>query len=318
MKIQLKTASLALTALLTAGAPLALGQADGMKGEAAKGEKQAGGEIVMSPKLAKGQTMKFKYRMERTETMTLTGAPDGSKPSLAVTMDADVDATVMDVSDAGATLELVYRVVKANGKNTSGTEYVFDSTKPEDDKDKENAAFTAFKPAVGMKLTLVLGANGAVSEVQGDPIAPTGPFGPAAVQTLVNKDYTKFRWGGALSVKRDGGAMKTGDTWTQSDTFTAPPVGKLEHTFKHTLKSVKGDTASIDSVGDMALHPLTEGDKLAFKLVDASLLSTSTWDIADGISRTFEMQRDFTLDGEAQGMPVKRTVQEKVSITRAK
>lgn len=278
----------------------------------------AGEAIALKPAFKQGQVYKFVYHVERSDTNIIGGASPnaGATPSSTVTVDADMTVTVKAVSEGGYSLDLAVNAIKASAKLPSG-ESSFDSSKPEDDKDRDNPAFQAFKPLVGMVLTLVADSSGVITSVEGDPANPLGSLAPTAVQFFANTDYLKFRWNNALIAKRDGAPVKPGDSWSQTDVFMAAQVGRFEQTVKRTLKSVKDGIATIDSTGDIKIFPAKEGAPLAFALKDTSILATSTWDVKDGISRTLQMQRTFTLDGSAQGVPVTRKSEETFSINRA-
>jgi hypothetical protein len=278
----------------------------------------AGGDaIVLKPHFVKDAVHKFAYHIERTDTNTITGPQAANSPTSTVAVDADMTVTVKDVTDKGATLDLTVVAIKATSKTPLG-ETKFDSGKPEDDKDRENPTYLAFKPLVGMTISLATDGFGMITNVSGDPATPQGSLAPVANQFFTNADYLKFRWNNALIAKRDGAAVKVGESWSQADVFLAPQVGRFEQTLKHTLKGVKDGAATIDTTGEMKISAAKEGAALAFELKDTNILATSTWDVADGLSRSFDMQRAFTLDGSAQGLPVKRQSQEKLSITRAK
>lgn len=284
----------------------------------AQDSKPAAGEAVtLKPAFKPGQVYKFTYHIERTDTNTIGGAgPNaGAAPSSSVTADADMSVSVKTVSESGYALDLKVDAIRASAKLPSG-ESSFDSSKPEDDKDRNNPSFQAFKPLVGMVLTLVADSSGVITSVEGEPAVPLGSLAPTAVQFFANSDYLKFRWNNALIAKRDGAPVKPGDSWSQTDVFMAPQVGRFEQTIKRTLKSVKDGIGTIDGTGDIKVYPAKEGAALAFEIKDTSILATSTWDVKDGLSRSLQMKRNFTLDGSAQGIAVTRKSEETFSITR--
>ncbi len=273
--------------------------------------------VTLKPTFKQGQVFKFTYHIVRTDTNTIGGGgPNaGASPASTVTADADMTVSVKSVSEGGYSLDLTVTAIKATAKLPSGTSS-FDSSKPEDDKDRGNPSFNAFKPLVGMTLTLVADSSGVFTSVEGDPAVPLGSVAPTAAAFFVNTDYLKFRWNNALIGKRDGAPVKPGESWSQTDVFTAAQVGRFEQTIKRTLKSVKDGIATIDGAGDIKVFPAKEGAPLAFELKDTSILATSTWDVKDGISRSLQMKRDFTLDGSAQGIAVTRKSEETFTITR--
>jgi hypothetical protein len=267
--------------------------------------------ITFKPDLAKGKVYRFNYHLERSEKYPSMGVNPGSD----TTFDAEMTFTVLDATDAGATIELAVGAIKAQTKLPAG-EFKFDSTQPEDDKDKENPAFLGFKPVVGMKLTLATDAGGLITSVSGDPVVPQGSLKELVAQAFTNPDYIKFRWNSVFTARRGNAPTRIGESWPHVDNFMAPPVGRFETTINHTLKSLKDKVATIDSVGEMKIFPTREGAPLAFELTGTSILSTAQWDTTDSVARGLEMQRSFTLDGKAQGLPVKREITEKLLITR--
>lgn len=282
--------------------------------ESGKTDAAASGAVSLKPKLVKGETHKFKWHAERTmsfDAMQQTGVDKS-------VVDADVSLTVADVNEAGYALDIVVDSIKIENESRD-SKLAWDSSKPEDDKDRDNEAYQAFKPLVGMKLTLNADKNGVITGVSGEPATPQGRrLQELARQLFITPEYLKFRWNMILNARRDGADSKVGDSWSHTDTFVAPQVGKFDHMVTSTLKSVNDGVASVDAVGEMKLSPAKEGAPMAFELKDTSILATSTWDVSDGLSRSFEMQRAFTLDGTAQGMPVKRKVEEKLTVTRSK
>jgi hypothetical protein len=268
--------------------------------------------ITLKPAFKKGDTHKFTWHIERSSTFDAM-QQTGTDTSI---IDAGITLQVAESTEAGHALDVTIDSIKVDHQ-AAEIKLAWDSSQPEDDKDRDNEAFLAFKPLIGMKLTLNTDKNGVITSVSGEPATPQGRrLVDVARQFFITPEYLMFRWNTILNARRDGGEIKPGETWSQTDTFVAPQVGRFEHILTHSLKSVTDGTAVIDTIGQMNISPAKEGAPMAFELKDTNILATSQWSLADGMSRSLEMQRSFTLDGSAQGMPVKRKVDEKITITR--
>lgn len=287
--------------------PTALAQEGSTKAAAASSSA-----LTLKPAFKKGDTHKFKWKIDRTATFDAM-QQTGTDKSL---IDADVTVQVAEATESGYALDVTVDAIKIENEAREA-KASWDSTKPEDDKDRENEAFMAFKPLIGMKLTLNTDKNGVITGVSGEPSVPQGRrLVDIAKHFFITPEYLMFRWNTILNARRDGAEIKSGESWSQTDTFLAPQIGKFEHVLTHTLKSVTDGVATIDTVGEMKIAPAKEGAPMAFELKDTSIFATSTWDTKDGLSRSIDMQRTFTLDGSAQGMPVKRKIEEKLTVTR--
>lgn len=297
-----------MTALLVAPVSIASAQEGAAKTEASSTPVA----ITLKPAFKKGDTHKFTWHVERSSTFDAMQKTGTDKSVI----DAGITLQVAESTDAGHSLEVTIDSIKIDHQ-AGEIKLAWDSTQPEDDKDRDNEAFLAFKPLVGMKLTLNTDKNGVITSVSGEPAVPQGRrLVEVARQFFITPEYLMFRWNTVLNARRDGGEIKSGESWSQTDTFVAPQVGKFDHILTHSLKSVTDGAAVIDTVGTMKISPAKEGAPMAFELKDTNILATSQWPLADGMSRTLEMQRSFTLDGSAQGMPVKRKVDEKLTVTR--
>lgn len=297
-----------MTALLVAPVSIASAQEGTAKTEASSTPVA----ITLKPAFKKGDTHKFTWHVERSSTFDAMQQTGTDKSVI----DAGITLQVAESTDAGHSLEVTIDSIKIDHQ-AGEIKLAWDSTQPEDDKDRDNEAFLAFKPLIGMKLTLNTDKNGVITSVSGEPAVPQGRrLVEVARQFFITPEYLMFRWNTVLNARRDGGEIKSGESWSQTDTFVAPQVGKFDHILTHSLKSVTDGAAVIDTVGTMKISPAKEGAPMAFELKDTNILATSQWPLADGMSRTLEMQRSFTLDGSAQGMPVKRKVDEKLTVTR--
>lgn len=280
--------------------------------EAARTAEPSAQTVTIAPKFKKGDVHRFKYHVERKDAHKVTGTEQASD----VIVDSELSLTVVDVSDGGASLEFKIESLKVDATTPDG-KYAYQSGQPEDDKDRENLALQAFKPLEGMVLAIATDSAGLVTMISGEPAIPQGrSLSGVATQYFTNPDFLKFRWNCVLNARRDRAPTTVGQTWPHSDTFVAMQLGKFEIILNNTLKRVHDGTADIDAVGEMKLSPAKEGDKLAFELKDTSILATSAWSLADGIAKRFEMERQFTLQGNAQGFDVVRTSREKVVFTR--
>ena len=225
---------------------------------------------------------------------------------------------VKDAGDGGASMELVIESIKADVKMPEWTE-AYDSTKPEDDKDRDNRALQAFKPLVGLIMTLTTDKDGNIATVTGnETFQGTGSMA-GYIQQLTGTDNIRIYWNMALHAKKGGGTLNVGDTWTNEEAINAKQMGaKFEMLTTNTLRAVTGGVASVDSTGSMRLVPFDAARKPPFDLTDAKLLATSTWDATDGFAKTLEFERSFRLDGSAQGFPLSRQSVIKTMFERVK
>lgn len=225
---------------------------------------------------------------------------------------------VVDSGDGGASMDLTIESVKADVTMPEWTA-AYDSALPEDDKDRENNALMAFKPLVGLKMTLTTDAQGNITSVSGNQDSQgRGALAPT-VQQLTGTDNVRILWNTILHAKKGGGTFKVGDTWTNEESFVAKPLGATFETIAtNTLRGVANGVASLDTAGEMRLVPLDPAVPSRFDLKNAKLTATSGWSATDGFCESMDLSRTFKLEGSVQGIPLVRRSDIRTTVTRAK
>lgn len=233
---------------------------------------------------------------------------------------ADTEAVVLlkvtEVGDSGVKMDMVLESIKTTMKNLDGT-HEFDSARAEDDKDKDNPAMQAFKPIVGGVLKLTADKDGLITAVQTPEMAiPMGSARPY-VEEWIGGDRVKARWNAILHARRGSGSAKVGETWSSDDSSVARQIGgRFETIVSHTLKTVEGDAARVESTGSMRLVPLTENAKLQMEVKGSEISGASDWSLKDGLARKFTQNQKYTLQGNMQGMSIVRSSIIQVTVTR--
>lgn len=250
--------------------------------------------------------------------------PANGETTITASSRASVDSiqalSVKEVGDAGIKFELTFESIKADIKMPERAA-AYDSSKPEDDKDRDNVALQTFKPIVGLVLHLTADKDGNITDVKGNEqhLNASSPAMSGFLQGLTGSDNVRINWNMLLHAKRGGGTFKVGDTWINEDAFPVKQLGaRFEITRNSTLRGVSGGVASIDSTGGMKLVPTEADRKPPFELKNGNLLQTATWTVEDGMTKKSEFQRTFQLDGSAQGFPLKRQSEIKLTAERIK
>lgn len=286
--------------------------------------------VTIKPKFEKGQEYRFRVQVDRTDTNKLMNAPapasaepgtEEQKPQpIAVTSRAALDTEqvlrVVETAEAGATLELEIASIKANVEIPAG-KFAYDSTKPEDDKDRDNIALQTYKPIVGVKFTLKTDADGAVTDITGNSEYQGLGSMAAYLQLLTGTENLRSRLNMMLVARRGDGVAKIGDTWSNVETTPFRQINaNFEVLMNSTLRSVADGTASVDTTGGMRFLPINPDGKMEWSIKDPSLLASAVWSTTDGIVKTLTVDQSFQLKGSAMGMEVERRTVLKTVVDR--
>ena len=307
-----------------------------------------GEKVDLTPRFKAGESMTFKHRVVRTETMMILNVPakaeekaeektegkgegkgegekDGArrgdkammKQSWSVEQTAVYELRVVAATETLTTLELELKSIDASADLPQG-KMSWKNDQPEDDKDQRNTILQTYKPIVGGIVKMTLDANGAVTEVKGDPrirLEVGGTMAPM-VQLMVGPDLVRARWSPVVWIKDGREPVGVGQTWTNSESIPNRALGRFVYETRNTLKGVKDSMAEIDIAGDIRLEPLENGKAAAATLSEHSIAGSAVWDVKAGRMKSYTVTEKTHLDVSANGIPVVRDLDMTTTITR--
>lgn len=235
----------------------------------------------------------------------------------SVDQTATYELRVIEAGDSGAQLELELKAIKASAVVPQG-QFNWDSAQPRDDSEVNNPIAVSYRPIIGAVTKLAVDGNGNITTVTPDPRVNLNPRGPLApmVQSLVGPEIVRVRFANVLSIKDGKEPAKVGDTWKNVDELSAAAVGRFVLTTNNTLKSMTGDTAMIEIVGDVALAPGADGKPAQGTLKEQSLKGRADWDAKTGWVKSHTIEQKQVLELNAAGFAVTRSTEMKVTTTR--
>lgn len=276
----------------------------------------------LAPNFKAGQEMKFTQHIVRSDTMSLASMGDQT-----TWMDQTNAWTgkVLSADDKGAVLELQFKGIKAEMKQTTKqgekepevTSTKWDSAAAEDDKDQGNQLVAAFRPVIGARFKLTLDPKGVVTNVESlDAVSPSQTRLAAFINQIVSPEAIKARWQPMLAIKTDGAGAFPGQDWTAEQVLLAAPIGQEKQTTRRTLSKMDGDMAKISIKGEVAMESLKPGEKAQAEVSNSAITGSAEWDTKAGQNKRLEWSQKADMNVNAQGFSVKRSYDWTMTITR--
>lgn len=280
-------------AIMAMSSPLALAQAgnvtipkDASQDAAKPNEKPAEktdakpqtGErrIDLRPKFKKGDAHTFLISL-RAKTVQ-QGAKDDADPERTSNQDLTLKMTVVDTTDSGSTLEIVYEAIKLEARSPE-LEISFDSSKPAAPNDPLQTD-SILRPLVGLKLTVQTDKAGRISSVQASGGGGGTTSSPLA-SGFTSADAVKQMFGPITTMKAGDGFAAVGEAWTNDSSMSGVGgLGTMRITTTNTLRSASGSSAKIAIEGKATL----EGSvALPITIKDSAISGSADWNTDRGM-----------------------------------
>jgi hypothetical protein len=259
-------------------------------------------EVDLRPKFEKGETVRYRLEMEADTSLSGGALPTGGDAKMQITYDLSLTATEVE-PEKGATLALVYDRVRM--KIDSDMILIdFDSTKPADPNDPMSAALAQM---VGTTLTMKMDANGNITSVTGGGmLSPlTSSAGGKSPQDAI---------GSIVSIKKGGGVVKVGESWTNEDTTADSILGGFRMITTHKVKRVSGGKAYVSVDGKMT--PLSEGPGSTVTVRKANYDGEYVWDAESGKLHSMQIDQSAEIAATVGESDVTQTSSSRVRITK--
>jgi hypothetical protein len=269
--------------------------------------------VDLRPKFEKGAEATYTLALSADNQYTM-GAATGDAQKQHVEQELGLRLNVKEVDpEKGATVDLVYESIKF--KTEGGMMAAeFDSKQPAD-KDAGNMVAEAFRPLVGMTLTLTVDKDGNVTEVKGGEELSKGMTG----QMLAGYTTTggvRGLLGPIFSTRQAKTEANVGDTWTYEDVMPGSMLGQMKIVSNHTLKSVDAGMATIDLTGKIELKGNGMGPKVEMK--EGSYDGTYIWDSKAGMLKSMKTTQVATMEGDMGSGPMTIKNNSTTTLTRVK
>lgn len=302
------------TAVLAAGVMALLGcaglAAAQEKGEAAAKVAPAGEKVDLTPRYKAGQTIRLSQHTWRKDVTSFKSGDQAMTGDMVIDQTVHYLVRVEEVSEASTVIAMEITQIAMKAELPQG-KFEWDSTSPPDDKDLSNPVVLAFKPLLGTVTRVLLGKDGRVVEVKPDSnltAPPRGALQPFVTQ-VVGSDQVRMRWGSILWVHPGSEPVAVGGTWTTSDSLNATTIGaKFVFETTGTLKGAKDGLADIDLAGKITLLPLEKDKEPVGSMSEPRASGAVVWDTKAGFVKSHTWKQAYTLNVNAQGMPVVRSI----------
>lgn len=196
-----------------------------------------------------GNEQVWVYAVRETQSVYKENAktPDNVKRSSS---EVRVRLRVESVTEKGSTVSLTYETVKMSFGSALGQQE-FDSRKPEKEE-RENVAAPMCRPLVGLKLTVLLDANGTITDVQGGEALKQSPGAEVLARFTENSSVAQFLQP-VFTLRADRPESKVGDSWVVTSPFNPVDITSVSGTATETrtLISVDRDHAVIDGASTL-------------------------------------------------------------------
>jgi hypothetical protein len=231
--------------------------------------------VDLRPKWKKGDEHTFLISL-RAKTVQ-QGAKDDADPERTSNQDLTLRLKVVDTSDTGSTLEIVYEAIKLEARSPE-LEISFDSSKPAATNDPLQTD-SILRPLVGLKLTVQTDKAGRISSVQASG-GGGGANSPLA-SGFTSADAVKQMFGPITTMKAGDGFASVGEAWTNDSSMGGVGgLGTMRITTTNTLRSAVGSTAKIAIEGKATL----EGSlALPISIKDSAISGSADWNTDKGV-----------------------------------
>lgn len=262
--------------------------------------------VTLKYKMAKGDKVIYRTKMEMKQTQTIAGMPFENE----MTNEA-VSSYIVDDVDEQGNYHLTIKAERLKVKSKFGAlggDYSFDSQSSERDKSSQiGAAVTPlYERLSGIVYQVKVAPDGDVLEVKGyaeqlkdildaNPLARQFGGGGASNETAKQSLRELF-------VKLPDKAIKPGDTWDVSSEIELPQLGKNrgKSTYRYVGPDKVNDrgTAKTEVTGEMSfeLNLEQDGAKVTGTLRSTSVTGTIHFDVATG--RVLRGEGSVNLGGE--------------------
>lgn len=283
-----------------------------------------GREVDLRPRFRVGEDLRYVMVLENdgvTEMPPLESSKQNSRQRVEFRL-----RTVETDPEKGSTVELIYEAIRVT-IDSGDTKIEYDSAKPAQSPrsrvpapdpalpDPSAALAEALAPVVGTTLTLTVLPDGSITGVSGGSELSSALAGRFA-GPIADPQGVKDLFGPIFTSRSPKPTAKQGESWRHEDVIDLALLGRLRLTTDHTLKSVKGDTATIDFQGRMELDSEAAAMPRGIRLSDTVYKGAYLWDSASGSLESMEQTQGFTLSGDMEGASVRISSKGTVRIER--
>jgi hypothetical protein len=251
-------------------------------------------KIDLRPRFTVGQENRFRVTMvSRTQTQFLD-TPRVRLQEYQQTM--RVRRKVIEASESGATIEIVYEAVAvtliAGNKTIS-----FDSDGINSPEPEEVLGPTA-RNALNRPFTIKVDQYGKVLSVSGNTQDGT----KMAAVNLIDTDILTRSLGPIYGLGKEPSTAAIGETWSATRESKPGLTGTFSTTVRSTLRSVTGDRADIDVDGKVNLELSEKAKEGKAELSKQEVRGDQIWNVLGGVvDRSFFQQTmSVTADVEAK------------------
>ncbi len=285
MALTRRTSLVAALAALTMGSPLAVAE-----------------PVVLAATPVKGAEARYTCVLDAHQSVY---GEDQEKPNTEKkgVQEYGVLVRITDVTDTGATAELVYESIKFSIESPMGP-MTFDSTAAAP-KEQESILAPILKPMVGAKVMLEIDKSGGIRSVRIDP-KTRGQPGARALDRLLDENSVRMIFGPLFALKDGPADTEQHDPWLTtfplSGAQTGAAPGELDQ--RRRLEKLEGGIARVTLEGSLRTDPKAQ-PVMPGMTMTGSQTGWFDWDTAAGRLAGMEIEETAEVTFEYEGKPVR-------------